>query len=89
MTPRPLGDVLAHTTGGFVPRHPDRPPWASRQPIPHTVAFTGTVEVVPLEVAGRVSIAGLDQVLDTGPAYHEPDELLEDMVPSSWGVSTP
>jgi hypothetical protein len=58
---RPLSDVLLRTPIDFTPAHPDRRPW--HQPTLRSVelASTGIVATVPLAIADRVHLHGLDQ----------------------------
>jgi hypothetical protein len=57
---RPLADVLHRTPIDFTPAHPERRPW--HQPTLRGVelASTGNVASVPLAIADRVHLHGLD-----------------------------
>lgn len=83
MTPRPLGDVLAHAWSDFVPKHPERPPW--HQPTLRGVelAYTGNICTVPLIVADRVHLHGLDR-----PSLDRDDLEPTDWTPAGWGVTS-
>lgn len=82
MSPRPLDQVLTDAWQDFTPAHPNRPPWHRAQFGRVEVAYTGDVAVVPLEVADRVRLHGLDR-----PSCDVDDMLFEDQLPASWGVS--
>ncbi|MFZ0379289.1 MAG: hypothetical protein WCD11_02060 [Solirubrobacteraceae bacterium] len=80
-TERPLGDVLAQARGDFIPQRPELAPWA-RSKLTHVRhASTGNVVTVPLIVADRVRLHGLDRALS------EQDDFLEDWTRDGWGVA--
>jgi hypothetical protein len=56
----PLDQVLLRNAGDFTPAHPNRPPW--HQPTLREVQLvsTGNVATVPLALADRVYLHGLD-----------------------------
>ena len=81
---RPLGDVLAHRSGDFVPQHPERAPWWQPRSIVDEVAATDNRAVVPLLIADRVQLARLGR----------PTGVRDDLEPSDWtpqgfGVPSP
>jgi len=77
----PLDQVIATNPGGYVPERPDRPPWAQPRLRSVEYAATGNVVKVPLRIADRVRLRGLDQ------ATLDPwDMLPEDMTRQSWGL---
>lgn len=77
----PLDEVIATNPGGFAPEHPEQPPWLQRSDREVQVAQTGDVVVVPLRLAGRVRVQGLDHAI-----ADEIDELPEDHTLQSWGL---
>jgi hypothetical protein len=79
---QPLDQVLARALGDFVPERPDRPPWHQPTLDQVQVAATGVVAVVPLAIADRVRLSGLDRRVPDPYA-----ELPEDHTPAGWGVS--
>lgn len=78
----PLDQVIATNPGGFAPRNPSRPPWLQPKPVPYELACTGNVATVPLIVADRAHLHGLDQ-----PSWEQPWECPEDWTRQSWGVA--
>lgn len=61
MTDR-LDRVLARSYRDFTPTRPDRPPWLPQDvSVTYDLAYTGVVAVVPLKVADRVALHGLDR----------------------------
>lgn len=80
---RPLGEVLARRwLDDFTPRRPDRAPWhqGTLAHVEHTT--TGNVVTVPLIVADRVTLHGLDR-----PSDERDDTEPGDWHPVTWGVS--
>ena len=80
---RPLDQVLAHAWGDFVPERPSRPPWHQPTLGYAEHAYTGNLVTVPLQVADRVKLIGLDR-----PSW-DWGENFEDHTLASWGVLTP
>jgi hypothetical protein len=79
---RPLSTVLVLTPGDFTPARPTRAPW--HQPTLRSVELvaTGNVVTVPLVLAGRVQLRGLDQ-----PSFDRDDlEPTDWMRGPGWGV---
>ena len=58
---RPLAEVLARSFGDFTPQHPSRHPWTqpSHRPVEH--AYTGITHIIPLGIADRVHLIGVDR----------------------------
>ena len=79
---RPLDQVLGGAWQDFTPAHPERPPWHRPQLGRVELAYTDDVVTVPLEIADRVRLHGLDR-----PSWEVDDMLFEDQLPASWGVS--
>jgi hypothetical protein len=82
MSDRPLGEVLARAFCDFYPQHPEREPWQQPTPLAIEFAVTDNRVTVPLQVADRVKLQGLDQ-----PTFER--DYLEpfDWTPAGWGVS--
>ncbi len=78
---QPLDQVLARAWGDFVPRRPDRPPWWQPRSVVDEVAVTDNRAVVPLIVADRVHLCGLDR-----PTWMRDDLEFFDWTPAGWGV---
>ena len=77
----PLDQVIATNSQDFVPERPDLPPWAQPRLRSVEYAATGNVVTVPLRIADRVQLRGLDR------ATRDPwDMLPEDMTRQSWGL---
>jgi hypothetical protein len=82
MSERPLGDVLLHAIPDFTPEHPERAPW-QRDQLDHVEhAHTGNIIIVPLKVADRVHLRGLDR-----PSYEQDCLEPSDWTPAGWGVA--
>jgi hypothetical protein len=82
-TERPLADVLHTTPGDFTPAHPNRPPW--HQPTLREVELvsTGNIVTVPLVLADRVRLHGLE-----APSWDRDDlEPTDWMRGPGWGVA--
>ena len=79
---RPLDQVLARAWGDFVPARPDRPPWHQPRALAVDHAYTGNVVTVPLVIADRVQLHGLDR-----PSYNQDWLEPQDWFPVGWGVS--
>lgn len=79
-----LDEIIATNPGGLRPQYPGRPPWAQPSGRDVTVAITGNVVSVPLKVADRVRVRGLDRALAYGLVDAEP--IYEDMTRQSWGL---
>ena len=81
---RPLGEVLARSLGDFTPQHPNRAPWHRPTLRYVEVAITDNRAVVPLAIADRVQLRGLDR-----PTGWRDDLEPLDWTPAGWGVSAP
>jgi hypothetical protein len=82
VTPRPLDQVLAHAWGDFTPEHPGRAPWLQPMRGRVELAYTGNVVTVPLGVADRVCLHGLDR-----PSWSQDELEPTDWMPVGWGVA--
>lgn len=82
---RPLGEVLSRRSpDDFEPQTPDRAPW-HRETLDYVEhATTGNVVTVPLVVADRVTLHGLDR-----PSDDRDDLEPGDWHPVTWGVTSP
>lgn len=80
----PLDRVLTRAWGDFTPKRPGRAPWHRPSHRPVKVAYTGNLITVPLEVADRVQLRGLDR-----PSWLRDDLEPFDWTPAGWGVSSP
>ena len=79
----PLGEVLSRRSlDGFTPQHPDRHPWAQPTLDHVELAYTGDVVTVPLVIADRVTLHGLDH-----PTWAQDWTEPGDWLPQSWGVA--
>ena len=74
---RALADVIAYAWPDFVPERPERRPWQRSHPR-FELAHTGNVVTVPLRIADRVTLHGLDR-----PSF-EQDEFFEDWTREGW-----
>lgn len=80
---QPLDQVLARRgLGQFYPRHPDRRPWVQPLAAPVEVAYTGNSAVVPVEVADRAHVQGLER-----PTWDRDDLEFTDWMPVGWAVA--
>ena len=78
---RPLDEVLSHGWSNFTPARPGRPPW-HRPTLRHVeIATTGIVAIIPLEIADRAHLHGLDR-----PSDWQDDLEPFDWTPAGWGV---
>jgi hypothetical protein len=81
MSERPLSDVLRTAIPDFTPEHPQRAPW-QREQLDHVEhAYTGNIIIVPLKIADRVHLRGLDR-----PSDERDDLEPSDWTPAGWGV---
>jgi hypothetical protein len=81
-TERPLAEGLAHAWGDYFPQRPGRAPWTRSQLRHVQFARTGNVVTVPLIIADRVRLHGLDCAL-----WEQDDLEPGDWMPIGWGVS--
>jgi hypothetical protein len=81
---RPLGDVLMRAVTDYLPQRPNRAPWVQPSGEPVEVAATGNVLSVPLVIADRVNLHGLD-----GAPMWRDDLEPSDWTPAGWGVIPP
>jgi hypothetical protein len=79
---RPLSEVLVRTPGDFTPAHPSRAPWHQPTLRGFELASTGNLAEVPLVVADRVHLQGLE-----APSWDRDDlEPTDWMRGPGWGV---
>lgn len=69
-----LDQVLSRRWADFTPRHPERAPWVQSEVDRIELASTGNVAAVPLVVADRVTLHGLDR-----PSWHQ-----DSLEPGDW-----
>ena len=81
MSDQRLDLVLQRAWGHFTPEHPSRRPWRQGR-VSYGLAYTGNVAVVPLRIADRVQLRGLDRA-----RYDRDDLEPTDWMPVGWATA--